>query len=294
MTTSYDFTGVEVLFDNDATLVDSEIVAMPHAIESVFAYFDELGLTPNVPKSDRERYAVEWAGKQISQMFAIVEGWTDHMIGQEKLRELCDDDARRVIEALKDVKVIEGIPEALEELQEAGARLSVVTSSSLLRVVPGLENNDIAKYFRTDGQDRIWSAKETLEQDPEFGVAIPKSAKNPEIYQLALNRTGAVAGKVVAIEDSASGVGAAVALGIPVVGLTAATHISAQDKTAHGEGLIAKASEVLGRPATDKDIVIVHDPRDIPQAIGRILDLPVVQRVAGINPVVSQSPSAGR
>lgn len=279
MTSTYDFSGVNVLCDNDATLVDSEIIAMPHAIESVFAYFDALGLTPNVPVSDREKYAVEWAGKQISQMFAIVEEWTGHKIGQELLDQLCADDADRVIEALKEVKVIAGIPEALAELRDGGATLSVVTSSSLLRVVPGLENNSLVEFFATDGSEpRIWSAKESLEEHPKYGRAIPKSAEHPEIYELALEFTGADPKKVVAIEDSGSGLGAAVALGIPVIGLTAASHIADEDKQAHGQKLIDKASEVLGRPATEADIIIVHDPAEIPSAIGRILNLPVVAR----------------
>lgn len=285
MTTGFDFDGVTVLWDNDATLVDSEIIAMKVAVDSVFDYFDKLGLTRNVPVADRKKYEVEWAGKQISQMFEKVGVWTDHIIPADVLAELCADDARRVIVALEKVEAIEGIAETLSELRHAGAEQAVVTSSSLLRVVPGLQNNDLDRFFIAlsgiEGlgtEPRIWSATETLENDERYGKAIPKSSTSPQIYEFALDATKAQPGKVIAIEDSASGVGAAVAAGIPVVGLTAASHISAENKEAHAQMLIDKVSEVLGRPATEKDIVVVHDARDIPETIGRMLDLPVVAR----------------
>lgn len=285
MTTNFDFEGVTVLWDNDATLVDSEIIAMKVAVDSVFDYFDGLGLTSNVPVSDRKKYEVQWAGKQISQMFEQVSQWTDHMIPPGLLDQLCADDAKRVIIALEQVKAIEGIAETLSELRQAGVEQAVVTSSSLLRVVPGLENNDLDRFFIAlsgieglGDEPRIWSATETLQNDVRYGKAIPKSSTAPEIYEFALDATKASKGKVIAIEDSASGVGAAVAAGIPVVGLTAATHIAPEDKEGHAQMLKDKVSDLLGRPSTDKDIVVVGDPRDIPDTIGRMLDLPLVAR----------------
>lgn len=276
---SYDFSGIHVLWDNDATLVDSEIIAMPHAVDSVFDYLESVGLGSNIP---RKPYVVQWAGEQITQMFATVDGWFpsgEAGLTAEKIAELSADDARRVIEALKDVKVIDGITEALQQITDQGGTSSVVTSSSLLRVVPGLENNGLVPFFTHNGQPQIWSATETLIADKRYGRAIPKSATSPEIYHYALEATHAQHGKVIAIEDSGSGVGAAIAAGIPVVGTTAASHISPETKVSHGEGLIKKASSVLGRNATEKEITIVQDPREIPEVIGRMLGLPVL----GIN-----------
>jgi|GEM_PF-6213283 len=287
MTTNFDFKDVTVFWDNDATLVDSEIIAMKVAVDSVFDYFDKLGLTSNVPVSDRKKYEVQWAGKQISQMFEQVAQWTDHMFPEGVLEELCADDARRVIIALQEVRAIEGIREALSELRDAGADQTVVTSSSLLRVVPGIENNGLAEFFiprsadgSQVGEPRIWSATETLKGDPRYGKAIPKSSTSPQIYEFALLETQATAGRFIAIEDSASGVGAAAAAGIPVVGLTAASHIAPETREEHAQKLIDKVAEVLRRPTTEKDIIVVDDPRYIPDTIGIMLDLPVVARTA--------------
>ncbi len=282
---SFNFSGVNVLWDNDATLVDSEIIAMPHAVASVFAYFESRGFERNIPSArERKIYEVQWAGKQISQMFEIVEGWVGHQISDEERAALCADDAARVIEALKEVQVIVGIPEALAEVRDGGGTNSVVTSSSLLRVVPGLVNNDLVEFFTNgDSDPRIWSATETLQADPRYGRAIPKSSQSPQIYHYALEATNAQPGLVVAIEDSGSGVGAAVAAGIPVIGITAASHILPKARDAHAQGLIDKASEVLGRPATSKDILVVDHAYELSSAIGHILELPPLGRVMGIS-----------
>lgn len=274
--------GVHIFWDNDATLVDSEIIAMPHAVESVFAFLESKGLGSNIPVSSRKKYEVEWAGEQISQMFKTVDGWFDIGLSEDLIAELSADDAKRVIKALESVKVIDGIPEALIEVTQQGAISSVVTSSSLARVVPGLKNNGLMPYFTGDNKEsRVWSATETLLAAPKYGRVIPKSATTPEIYLYALETTGAV--QAIAIEDSASGACAAAAAGIPVIGTTAASHISPETKVAHGEALIARVSETLGRKAGPNDIEIVHDPREIPSAIARVLGREVPKKGIAID-----------
>lgn len=283
----FNFSGVEVFWDNDATLVDSEIIAMPHAVASVMAELARRGLDSYISQEEQAELSIKWAGKQISQMFKLVEERFGFTLDDDYRQLLCDDDAQRVINALKAVQVIPGIEYALQTIQQAGGYNSVVTSSSLLRVIPGLENNDLLDFFREqDTQEpRVWSATETLQSDDRYGRVIPKSSDHPEIYEFALDARNAKMGKVVAVEDSASGVGAAIRAGIPVVGLVAASHI--HDRAAHGQGLRDKVKETLGKishgkPVHESDIdtrlVLVHDPREIPQAIGRLLGLEPIGR----------------
>lgn len=274
--------GINVFFDNDATLVDSEIIAMPHAVTSVIRVMESRDIQHGIDKEQFDALVIKLAGKQISQMMKIMEARYGFKLSDAEMLELCQDDANRVIDALADVKLIDGIPELLEELSQSGAKMSVVTSSSLLRVIPGLINNDILKYFagETDSETRVWSAAETLTADPRYGRAIPKSSTSPEIYEYAIGESGARQGNAVAIEDSASGVGAAIAAGIPVVGLTAASHIL--DKTAHATALREKVRDVLQTKSVtsciddmevDKWILIASHPREIPRAIEQLLGI---------------------
>lgn len=272
----FNFNGIIVLVDIDGTTLDSEKLAMPHAVNSVIDFTQSIGHAQNVTQEDRDRLAIEWLGMGISQMVRIAMKTFGFDISDEKVFEICEDNATRVAIVLEKAQAVEGIAKAYQEIVDCGGVLTAVTSSQLFRVVPGLKNNDLYKYFlNPDGSDRVFSARDFLLSHPEYLREIPKSPRHPEIYVESVNALNAQRGKVVTIEDSKTGMGSALAAGIPVVLLTKTWPF--EDKDAYATKILNELEEEFGREILDSEVMIVPEAKDIPYAIANLLDLPPLQ-----------------
>ena len=104
---------------------------------------------------------------------------------------------------LRELKAVDGVGVAVEELRRRGHRMAVASQSPLARVKLSLQVAGLAGQF---GEHIYVSSM----------VAHPKPA--PDIYLLAANRLGAVPRECIVIEDSPASAAAAQAAGMRVLG----------------------------------------------------------------------------
>ena len=232
-----------VFWDCDGTLVDSEALAMPAAIDTLVEYFDDPRTFDPIA---REELVNGWAGLHFGQMFDMA--W-EHYRGTpaneeqhqfmvaERTRQT-DVEKANVLKALASVETIHGVHDALILAEKHGMVNHVVTSSALPRVLLCLDATDIRfRFDNGDGSERIYSATDTL---------VPPCPKpSPAIYLHALERAGIGPQDAVAIEDSPSGVRSAVAAGIPVTGFIGGTHIPTAQRAAHTHALLEAGAKTV-------------------------------------------------
>jgi HAD superfamily hydrolase (TIGR01509 family) len=181
-----------VVFDNDGLLLDTESV-WTRAEQDLF-----------------ERRALEFTPADKLELV----GTSAAIAGGILERRLCEPGrAQELIEELNELVVAElehgvesmlGARELLERLAERGVPLGLVSNSPLRFVRRSIELAGFEEHF-----DVVLSAHE---------VAAPKPAPDP--YLEACRRLGVEAGPtVVALEDSPTGVAAARAAGLTVIGI---------------------------------------------------------------------------
>lgn len=216
-----------VFWDCDGTLVDSEIIAMAVAIDTLIHHFDS---PATFDPHAREQLIHDWAGMHFGQMIDLCELRYGPVATIER-SQLARQNHAATLTALRQVDAIFGINTALSGMERDGAVNTVVTSSELDRVLLSLDAADLRHFF-TDarGGERIYSATNSL--------PIPTPKPDPAIYLYALERVGADPSNVVAVEDSRSGVRAAVAAGIPVIGFVAGRHVPASRRMHHSTALL--------------------------------------------------------
>jgi HAD superfamily hydrolase (TIGR01509 family) len=181
-----------VIFDNDGLLLDTESV-WTRAEEDLF-----------------ERRGLEFTPADkldlVGTSAAIAGGILERRLGEpgrageliEELNELVVAELERGVEAML------GARELLERLGEQGVPLGLVSNSPLRFVRRSIELAGFEEHF-----DVVLSAHE---------VAAPKPAPDP--YLEACRRLGVEAGpSVIALEDSPTGVAAARAAGLTVIGI---------------------------------------------------------------------------
>jgi len=181
-----------VVFDNDGLLLDTESV-WTRAEEDLFE-LRELEFTP-ADKLELVGTSAEIAGGILERRLGEP-GRAAELI--EELNELVVAELEHGVEAML------GARELLERLGELGVPLGLVSNSPLRFVQRSIELAGFEHCF-----DVVLSAHE---------VAAPKPAPDP--YLEACRRLGVEAGpEVVALEDSPTGVAAARAAGLTVIGV---------------------------------------------------------------------------
>ena len=181
-----------VVFDNDGLLLDTESV-WTRAEEDLFE-LRGLEFTP-ADKLELVGTSAEIAG-----------GILERRLGEPgRAAELIEElNALVVAELEHGVEAMIGARELLERLRERGTPLGLVSNSPLRFVLRSIELAGFEEHF-----DVIISAHE---------VAAPKPAPDP--YLEACRRLGVESGpSVVALEDSPTGVAAARAAGLTVIGV---------------------------------------------------------------------------
>jgi HAD superfamily hydrolase (TIGR01509 family) len=181
-----------VLFDNDGLLLDTESV-WTRAEQDLFARRG----TEFTPADKREL---------VGTSAEIAGGVLERRLGEPgRAAELIDElNALVVAELEHGVEAMVGARELLHALRRRGTPIGLVSNSPLAFVVRSLQLVGFEDHF-----DVVVSAHE---------VAAPKPAPDP--YLEACRRLGVESGPaVVALEDSPTGVAAARAAGLTVIGV---------------------------------------------------------------------------
>jgi len=180
-----------LLFDLDGTLVDSDAEHLV-AFQRVFA--------PHGIELDRSEYA------------ANIMGASNEMIASRYLSHLSPFEQAATLDA-KEANYRNNLG-ALEPILGALALLDYADRRGLKRaVVTNAPRANAEKVLRALG---VGERLPIL----VIGGELPRSKPDPLPYLTALERTGASAARSIAFEDSLSGVRAAAAAGLAVVGMT--------------------------------------------------------------------------
>jgi HAD superfamily hydrolase (TIGR01509 family) len=200
-----------VVFDNDGLLLDTESV-WTRAEEDLFA----LRGTEFSPADKLEL---------VGTSAEIAGGILERRLGEPgRAAELIEELNELVVAELEHgVEAMIGARELLEQLRERGTPIGLVSNSPLRFVLRSIEIVGFEDHF-----DVVLSAHE---------VAAPKPA--PDAYLEACRRLGVEPGpSVVALEDSPTGVAAARAAGLTVIGVPSIEGIALEEAHHLAESLL--------------------------------------------------------
>ncbi len=173
-----------VLFDNDGTLVDSEILCN-QAIVELFA--------GQAVTLDAHTLTRHYRGGKMSEILATLA--REHQISLPPA--FMDDYRQRVAQLFEQhLQPVSGIPELLDALQ---VNMAVVSNGPLAKIRQALLLCGLAHHF----DNRLYSAFELNQHKPD-----------PALYLTAMADLNICAHQCVAIEDSPSGVASATGAGI--------------------------------------------------------------------------------
>ena len=202
----------QLIFDCDGVLVDSEIIADGVLKEKLPVWLPDLGSAEQI-----EHELDRCLGMMTRDILLDLEARSQHTLPVDAL-----DQVRHLVDArLADsLKAMPGVRETLEWIRDQRLPLAIVSNSSEQRMKINLESSGLRGIL-----DEIAAANGD-EQLPIFTsdeVMNPKPA--PDLYLLALKTLGRSAEECLVVEDSRTGMQAAVAAGLKVVGHLGASHI---------------------------------------------------------------------
>lgn len=197
-----------VVFDFDGVIADSEV----HANRALAESLNAVGLPITYEESLRDYCGHNWQDTQRR---------IEARLGELLPAGFRDDHRQRARALLaEELAAVAGAADFLDRL--AGMPCAVASSSRREYLAWALGRLGLAHHFG----DHLYSAD-----------GIPRGKPHPDIYLTAARGLGVEPGQCLAIEDSPVGAQAAVAAGMTVVGLLAASHIA--DRAAHADRLRA-------------------------------------------------------
>lgn len=209
-----------LLFDNDGTIVDSEILA----VRIMLRQLEARGL-----RLDERAYSLRFPGLLDRDIAVILQQEHGIVLPETFFQELhrehvaCFD---------RELRAIPGMTALFRRLKTPK---SMVSNGSVRHVARCLKR--VRLHHALDGH--IFSAEQVKRPKP-----------HPDVYHLALETLQMDPTEVLVVEDSPTGVTAAKAAGLKVVGFLGAAHVyeGHEDKLReHGADLIAANSKELGR-----------------------------------------------
>ncbi|MBL7783920.1 MAG: HAD family phosphatase [Saprospiraceae bacterium] len=204
-----------LLFDNDGTIVDSEIIAVRATLRL---------LEPYGFRMSEQEYSQRFPGLLERDILAIIREEHGVVVADDyfdQLRALHQEGFQR------ELRTIPGMESIFRSVR---VPKSMVSNGSVRHVVQCLQQ--VGLHDALDG--RIFSAEQ---------VARPKP--HPDVYRHALDELELHPSETIAVEDSPTGVAAAREAGLRVVGFLGAAHIY----DGHGERLADAGAHWLATDA---------------------------------------------
>lgn len=184
-----------ILFDNDGTIVDSEIIAVRIMLRM---------LAPHGFHMTEREYSRRFPGLREREIMAILREEYGIALSEAFMHELRAEYLRCFD---RELRVVPGMYGTFRKLK---TKKSMVSNGSVRHVERSLRRVRLLPAL--DGH--IFSA-EHVERPKPF----------PDIYHYALNQLGCHPSEVVVVEDSPTGVTAAKEAGLFVIGFLGATHV---------------------------------------------------------------------
>lgn len=187
-----------IIFDNDGTLSDSELINN----KAVSALLMGYGLKEYTPDYCHKHLA----GKAMSDIKAMIE--------QKHDRTLPDDFISRFIQDAREAtkRELHPVPGAVEAVKELARNCKTCVASNGERenVLTAIEAIGLMPHF--------------TEQKIFTKIQVPRGKPFPDLFLFAAERMGSVAENCLVIEDTETGVKAAKAAHMRVIGITAVAH----------------------------------------------------------------------
>lgn len=179
-----------VIFDLDGLLINSEIVS--------FEIYREL-LAEHEQEFTLENYAQNYSGRSgLLNMENIIKEYQLPFGVQEGMAHSDEIEAKHVEEG---IDLMDGAVELLAYLKENEYEISLASSSTRERAFTILKQHDIFDYF----------------SHFTFGPEIENGKPAPDIFLMACEKTDFQKQETLILEDSESGIQAAVSADIPVI-----------------------------------------------------------------------------
>lgn len=225
-----------VLFDHDGTVVDSETIALKSAWRLTGEVAREFA---GAQHYELEDFVKSFAGKPYREILKEIYADSLTSLNEHDIDRLVAEEEKRAIERLSvEAQATEGTPKVLSYLRDDGFEYALVSNSSLQRLSACLGAAALTDYFPSE---QVFSAHDSLP------VPCPKPL--PDIYLHAAKCLDAEVSDCVAIEDSLSGIKAAVAAGIgQIIGYVGGTHVTENERRSRADALVsAGAQQVIER-----------------------------------------------
>jgi HAD superfamily hydrolase (TIGR01509 family) len=203
-----------IIFDCDGVLVDSEPLSM-RADAEVLA-------RAGIKISEAELHK-RFVGTTFQDMVTEIE--KQH--ATKLPSNLSDLKNARMYEMYRtELKLVRGVRDALEDIRNMGLSMSIASNGPKERVKLALQLTGLLPYFK--------NAIVTFED-------VPQGKPAPDMYLLAAKNAGVKADDCLVVEDSLTGVTAAVDAGCWTLGFTG----TYEDQQAHGEKLKDIGAEAI-------------------------------------------------
>lgn len=191
-----------IIFDCDGVLIDTEIVAAEVTVDWLNSEKVEISV---------EEFILQHTGKTFTNIINQLkaDGYLKASLKTEAIVPLLDNQIKAK------VRPILGVSDLLDRIL---APKSVVSNSAAHYVTEALEKIGANHHFG----NRVFSAEMVLLAKP-----------SPMVYQLAIDTIGIPKEEIIVVEDSLSGVQAALAAGLTTIGFLGGSHI----RPGHGEKL---------------------------------------------------------
>lgn len=220
-----------VLFDHDGTVVDSETIALESAWRLTSEVANDFA---GARIYNLEDFVKSFAGKPYREILKTIYADSSTTLSDRDIDTLVAEEEKRAIERLSvEAKATQGTPEVLSYLRDRGFEYALVSNSSFQRLSACLTSAALNDYFPSE---QVFSAHDSL--------PVPRPKPLPDIYIHAVKCMDTEVSRCVAIEDSISGVKAAVAAGISkIIGYVGGTHVSNDERTSRANALVSAGAE---------------------------------------------------
>jgi HAD superfamily hydrolase (TIGR01509 family) len=184
-----------IIFDCDGVLVDSE----PISNEVLATMLGEQGLLLDVPETRRR-----FQGLLLGDIQALAENLTGRVLPDDWLEEYTE---RRTEAFRSGLKPVPGARQMLERVTAAGIPVCVASQGSLAK---------------TEGSLTMTGLDDLMPAHVRFSAhLVPRGKPHPDLFLHAAATMGFAPVDCVVVEDTPSGVTAAVRAGMPVYGFSA-------------------------------------------------------------------------
>ena len=190
-----------VIFDCDGVLVDSEVISNDVLARSL----TEQGLPTTLAQSRRD-----YQGLLLAEIDSRAQAKLGRPLAQDWLQRYERD---RAAVFRRELRAVPGVAEAVRRIKAAGVAVCVASQGKLEKTRLSLKLTRLDPLF---GDEVLFSA-----------YSVPRGKPHPDLFLHAAQTMAAEPARCVVIEDTPSGVTAAVAAGMRVLGYAADSDASA-------------------------------------------------------------------